>query len=79
METTNAQRDVIEQILSISELAARLRISVQTLYDLRRQGRGPRGFRVGRELRFRLSEVDSWLNRMEQADKERHRPRGSRP
>jgi excisionase family DNA binding protein len=79
METTNAQRDVIEQILSISELAARLRVSVQTLYDLRSQGRGPRGFRVGRELRFRLSEVDSWLNRMEQADKERHRPRGSRP
>jgi excisionase family DNA binding protein len=79
METTNAQRDVIEQILSISELAARLRVSVQTLYDLRSQGRGPRGFRVGRELRFRLSEVDSWLNRMEQADKERYRPRGSRP
>ena len=79
METTNAQRDVIEQILSTSELAARLRVSVQTLYDLRTQGRGPRGFRVGRELRFRLSEVDSWLARMEEADEERHRPRGARP
>ncbi len=79
METTHAQRDVIEQILSTSELAARLRVSVQTLYDLRSQGRGPRGFRVGRELRFRLSEVDSWLTRLEEADAERHRLRGVRP
>src|SRR5659263_51329 len=65
METTNAQLEAIEPVLSMSELAARLRVSVQTLYDLRSQGRGPRGFRVGRELRFRLSEIDSWLARME--------------
>ncbi len=65
--------DAIEPVLSMSELAARLRVSVQTLYDLRSQGGGPRGFRVGRELRFRLSEVNSWLGRMEQADAERHR------
>jgi len=61
IETTNVQRDVIDQSLCISELVARLRVSVQTIYDLRSQGRGPRGFRVGRELRFRVSEVDSWL------------------
>jgi excisionase family DNA binding protein len=79
METTSAPSDVIEPVLSMSELAARLRVSVQTLYDLRSQGRGPRGFRVGRELRFRLSEVDSWLGRMEEADAERHRPRGTHP
>lgn len=79
METTNARRDAIEQILSMSELAARLRVSVQTLYDLRSQGRELRGSRVGRELRFRLGEVDSWLGRMEEAVAERHRPRGARP
>jgi excisionase family DNA binding protein len=78
METNNAQRDAIEPALSLSELAARLRVSVQTIYDLRSQGRGPRGFRVGRELRFRVSEVDAWLVRMEEADAERHRPRGAR-
>ncbi len=61
LETTNVQRDVIEQSLCISELVARLRVSVQTIYDLRSQGRGPRSFRVGRELQFRVSEVDSWL------------------
>ena len=75
METNDAQREALGPVLSLSELAARLRVSVQTLYDLRSQGRGPRGFRVGRELRFRVSEVDAWLARMEEADAERHRPR----
>ena len=45
---------------------------MQTLYDLRSQGRGPRGFRVGRELRFRVGEVEAWLCRLEEADAERH-------
>jgi excisionase family DNA binding protein len=69
METNT---EVFEAVLSLSELAARLRVSVQTIYDLRSQGRGPRGFRVGRELRFRASEIDAWLARMEQADAARH-------
>ena len=74
METTN---DTLDAVLSLSELAARLRVSVQTIYDLRSQGRGPRGFRVGRELRFRVSEIDAWLARMEEADAARH-PEGVR-
>jgi excisionase family DNA binding protein len=61
----------------MSQLASQLGVSVQTLYDLRSQGRGPRGFRVGRELRFRVSEVDSWLAQMEADDAERH-PQGVR-
>ena len=64
--------DSLEPALTLSELANRLCVSVQTLYDLRSQGRGPRGFRVGRQLRFRASEIDAWLARMEQADAERH-------
>jgi excisionase family DNA binding protein len=53
-------------------LALQLHVSVQTLYDLRSQGRGPTGFRVGRHLRFRQSEVQVWLERMEAEDVERH-------
>jgi predicted DNA-binding transcriptional regulator AlpA len=59
------------------QLASQLGASVQTLYDLRSQGRGPRGFRVGRELRFRVSEIDSWLAQMEADDTARH-PQGVR-
>ncbi len=50
METNT---DTLDSVLSLSELAAHLGVSVQTIYDLRSQGRGPRGFRVGREIRFR--------------------------
>ncbi len=63
---------VIEQVVSLSELCAHLHVSAQTIYDLRSQGRGPRGFRVGRELRFRVSEVEAWLERMEQDDSRTH-------
>jgi excisionase family DNA binding protein len=59
-------------VITLSQLASQLGVSVQTLYDLRSQGRGPRGFRVGRELRFRVSEVDAWLAQMEVDDAERH-------
>jgi excisionase family DNA binding protein len=64
--------EVLEPALSIRELAEQLGVSVQTLYDLRSQGRGPVGFRVGRQLRFRRSEIDSWLQRLEEQDAERH-------
>src|SRR4051794_23136692 len=69
METSTQHLD---PVVRLSELAAQLGVSVQTLYDLRSQGRGPRGFRVGRELRFRVSEVDAWLAQMEADDAERH-------
>ncbi len=59
-------------VVTLSELAAQLGVSVQTLYDLRSQGRGPRGFRVGRELRFRVTEVEAWLAELEADDAERH-------
>ena len=80
MDTTTTQStdpgrpqfQLIEQCLSLTELCAHLQVSVQTIYDLRSQGRGPRGFRVGRELRFRISEIEAWLERMEQDDDQRH-------
>ena len=57
-----------ESILALSELAARLGVTAQTIYDLRSQGRGPRGFRIGRQLKFRASEVDAWWRRLEEDD-----------
>ncbi len=57
-----------ESILSLSELAALLGVTAQTIYDLRSQGRGPHGFRIGRQLKFRASEVDAWLRRLEEGD-----------
>jgi len=56
----------LEPVLTTSELAKHLGVPVQTIHDLRHAGRGPRGFRVGRELRYRLSEVQSWLAGLEE-------------
>jgi len=72
MKITTLPETALGPVLTLSQLAAQLGVSVQTLYDLRSQGRGPRGFRVGRELRFRVSEVDAWLAQMEADDSERH-------
>jgi excisionase family DNA binding protein len=58
--------------MTLSELAAFLSVSNQALYDLRSKGRGPRGFRVGCQLRFRLSEIEAWIASMEAADARRH-------
>lgn len=67
-----APDDRLQAVLSLSELADYLRVPTQTLYDLRATGRGPRGFRVGRRLQFRLGEVEAWLTSLEDQD-EAHR------
>jgi len=72
MDTTNDHPEIFESVLTLAELADHLHVTVQTLYDLRSHGRGPRGFRVGRELRFRASEIEAWLARMEEVDAARH-------
>ncbi|MBB6627612.1 helix-turn-helix domain-containing protein [Nocardioides sp. KIGAM211] len=72
MATTTPSETGLGSVLTLSQLAAQRGVTVQTLYDLRSQGRGPRGFRVGRELRFRVIEVDAWLAQMEADDAERH-------
>ncbi|MBJ7353981.1 MAG: helix-turn-helix domain-containing protein [Thermoleophilaceae bacterium] len=72
---TTPTLSLIDGVLSLSELCNQLQVSAQTIYDLRSQGRGPRGFRVGRELRFRISEIDAWLMRLESEDDRRHQLR----
>jgi hypothetical protein len=57
MKTTPHPETALGPVLTLSQLAAQLGVTVKTLYDLRSQGRGPRGFCVGRELRFRVTEV----------------------
>jgi excisionase family DNA binding protein len=70
-DSERSRLQLVEQVLSLTELCEHLQVSAQTIYDLRSQGRGPRGFRVGRELRFRISEIEAWLARLESADEQR--------
>jgi excisionase family DNA binding protein len=72
MDTTPDMNDTLEPVLTIAELAEQLCVSTQALYDLRCKGRGPHGFRVGRQIRFRRSEIEAWLVRLESEDQDRH-------
>ncbi|MGC5172725.1 helix-turn-helix domain-containing protein [Micromonospora sp. DT81.3] len=61
----------LEPMLTTSELAEYLGVHVQAIYDLRADGRGPAGIRVGRELRYRISDVKKWLNRLHEPEPQR--------
>lgn len=50
-----------ERLLSPQELADYLAIPVATVYQWRCRGDGPRGFRVGKHVRYRWSEILIWL------------------
>jgi len=50
-----------ERLLSVQELADYLEVPVKTIYTWRHRHTGPRGFRVGKHLRFRWRDIEAWL------------------
>lgn len=44
------------------DVSAALGIPVPTLYRWRSQGKGPRAMRLGRHLRYRVEDVEAWLD-----------------
>ncbi len=50
-----------DRLLSVQELATYLGLPVATLYAWRYRGEGPPGFRVGRHVRYRWSDVITWI------------------
>lgn len=61
-----------DELLTLKEVAAVLRVPEATLRYWRYLGNGPRGFRVGRSVRYWRTEVALWLEN--QSD----RPQASR-
>lgn len=49
-----------DEWLKIETLAEELGVPVRTIYAWRTQGKGPRGARFGKHVRFRRSAVDAW-------------------
>ncbi|MEU6588486.1 helix-turn-helix domain-containing protein [Streptomyces sp. NPDC046881] len=50
-----------ERYLTPADVAELLGVPVETLYQWRRKRTGPRGFRVGRHLRYDPSDVRAWV------------------
>lgn len=48
-------------LLSPEQLAEYLDIPLATVYRWRARRTGPRGMRVGRHVRYRLADVERWL------------------
>lgn len=51
----------MEQLLTLEEVAQRLRVPIRTLYAMRTKGTAPRGIRVGRHVRVDERDLDEWL------------------
>jgi len=50
----------MDEVLTIKELSAYLKIPKSTLYKLAREGKVP-GQKIGRHLRFSKAVIDRWL------------------
>ncbi len=50
------------KLLSVDELADYLGVPSNTVYQWRKTGKGPRGYRIGKYVRFRPDEVDAWID-----------------
>ncbi|WP_245694727.1 helix-turn-helix transcriptional regulator [Streptomyces abyssalis] len=55
-------RRLPERYLTPVDLADLLGVPVETVYQWRRKHTGPRGFRVGRHLRYDPEDVRAWVS-----------------
>lgn len=53
--------DLVKEFLSKDEAAVALRIHPFTLKRWRMRGYGPQAVKVGGRLRYRVSDIESWL------------------
>lgn len=58
----------MEKLLTVSEVAEILRLNRFTIYRMSERGRLP-SVKIGKALRFRQSDLDAWLERVNRARK----------
>ncbi len=51
------------ELLTTDEVAALLKIAPATLVDWRHNQKGPKYYKMGREVRYKLPDVIEWENR----------------
>jgi predicted DNA-binding transcriptional regulator AlpA len=52
-----------DALITLQQLAERLQVTPKVIYGLRYRGEAPPAIKVGRELRWRLSDVADWEER----------------
>ncbi len=58
---TLASTNPADELLTLDELCTMLKITKATAYKQRTSGTGPPGYRIGKHLRFKRSDVLRWL------------------
>ncbi len=63
VETSEAgSGSVLPSLINVEELSAWLGVPVATIYGWRHRQEGPPSYKVGRHIRFRVGEVERWLD-----------------
>jgi excisionase family DNA binding protein len=60
--TDRAARAESARLVSPEEVAMFLGVPLRTVYRWRSRGDGPRAYRVGRHVRYRVEDVEAWLD-----------------
>lgn len=67
MSTQQSHLSGLDPLLSVDELSEYLGVPVRTIYDWRQTGHGPTGIRIGRHLKFAVSDVLAWIDSQREA------------
>jgi excisionase family DNA binding protein len=51
-----------DRVMTTPELAEFLKVPLDTVHKWRSRGTGPRGSRVGKHVRYRMSDILAWLD-----------------
>ncbi len=57
-------QEKLDRLLSADEVAEHLGVKKQTLYRWRMEGKGPRAIRIGKFLRWKMSEITAFEESM---------------
>lgn len=52
----------LERLIGPEEISERWGISIRTVYSWRATQKGPPAARIGKHLRYRLKDVEAWLD-----------------
>ncbi len=58
----------LDPLIDITELAGYLGVPIGTVYDWRTNGRGPRAHRIGKHLKFAVSDVRIWVEQQRERE-----------
>jgi excisionase family DNA binding protein len=50
-----------DRLVTPYEVSVFLRVPLRTIYRWRSRGDGPRGYRIGRHVRYRVDDLKRWL------------------